>query len=480
MAVDSPALASRRQQATEPESTYLEVIWRRKLIVVAVTLVFAGVTAGVSKTLPPVYSTGSSLLVVQTGEAQTFDAVQAAQVIARTYSDLLKSPNVASLVARRLGAGATTQSVAAAVTIEPIPETQLIRINVEDRNPRRAKSIADAYAAVFISRSQSILGPTVRYSVLLADRAPLPRQPARPKPVLYTIFGTMLGLVAGLGLAFLRERFDTRLRTLDEIESMFDIPVLTRIPRRGKSASSISAFSEAFRVLRTNLQFASPHGAPRTIAVTSTSESEGKTTTVAQLALATSATGVNVVVVEADVHRPELQELFAPTDDGPLRPGLSNYFLGGASLDEIIHPTTLPTIKLVPSGPAVPSLSGLLESRRGFPAIEHLAASGDLVLFDCPPLTLGADPATVAARVDGVILVVDLESATEKGVRQALGRLESVRARVLGFVLNRDRTVEGLDYYGYQLDEAKPVSRRKTRAGGEREGEGELAPPSEQ
>jgi capsular exopolysaccharide synthesis family protein len=464
MAVDSLAVASRRP-VKEPESTYLEVIWRRKLIIAAVTLVFAGATAAVSKTLPPVYSTSSSLLVAQSGEAQTFDAVQAAQVIARTYSDLLESPNVARLVANRLGGGETTRSVERAVTIEPVPETQLIRINAEDRRPRRAQAIADAYAAVFIARSDSLLGPTVKATVLLADRAPFPRQPSRPKPVLYTLFGTMLGLLAGLGLAFLRERFDIRLRTLDDIEAVFDIPVLTRVPRRGKSASSISAFSEAFRVLRTNLQFASPHGAPRTIAVTSSSESEGKTTTVAQLALATSGTGVNVVVVESDVHRPELQELFAPTDDGPLRPGLSNYFLGGASLDEIIHPTTLPTIKLVPSGPAVPSLSGLLESRRGFPAIEHLAAAGDLVLFDCPPLNLGADPATLAARVDGVILVVDLERATEKGVRQAIQRLEAVRARVLGFVLNRDRKVEGLEHYGYPLDESKPVSDRRARAG---------------
>jgi succinoglycan biosynthesis transport protein ExoP len=459
------------------DSTYLEVVWRRKLIIAAVTLLFGAVTAVVSKTLPPVYSTSSSLLVAQSGDTQTFDAVQAAQVVARTYSDLLESPNVARLVARRLGPSVTTGSVERAVSIEPVPETQLIRINAEDRNPRRAKAISDAYAAVFVARSQSLLG-TVKATVLLADSAPLPGQPARPKPVLYTLLGAILGLFAGLGLAFLRERYDIRLRTLDDIESMFDIAVLTRVPRRGKSASSISAFSEAFRVLRTNLQFASPHGTPRTIAVTSTNESEGKTTTVAQLALATSATGVKVVVVEADVHRPELQELFASTDDGPLRPGLSNYFLGGASLDEIIHPTTLPTIKLVPSGPAVPSLSGLLESRRGFPAIEHLAGSGDLVLFDCPPLNLGADPATVAARVDGVILVVDLESATEKGVRNALRRLEAVRATVLGFVLNRDRTVEGLDYYGYQLDESKPVSDRKARDSAQRESE--LAPPSEQ
>lgn len=437
---------------------YLEVIWRRRLIVVATVVAFAVCAALVSSALPRIYSTSSTLLVAQPREG-TFDAVQAAQVAARTYSDLLQSPNVAELVAQRLGGAETRRSVQDAVEIEPVTETQLVRITAEATDPRQAQAIANAYADVFIERSRTTLANTTRVTVSLADTAPLATQPVRPNPTLYTLLAAILGLAAGLGLAFLRERFDTRLRSLAEIESTFDIPILTRVPRRGKTETSISAFTEAFRQLRTNLGFATADGPPRTIAVTSAAEREGKTTTASQLALVTAATGTNVLVVEADMRRPGLQRFFVPNEVEPLRPGLSNYFLGGAPLDAIIHPTTVPTVEFVPSGPAVPSLSGLLESQRGRTAIDDLGSAADMVVFDTPPLGLSADAATVAGRVDGVILVVDLETATVESVRHAIRQLEAVRARVLGFVLNRDRSVEPV-IYGYLEDSAPPAGTR--------------------
>ncbi|MGI8512985.1 MAG: polysaccharide biosynthesis tyrosine autokinase [Solirubrobacteraceae bacterium] len=444
---------------SEPRN--LDVLWRQKWLILGTVVVFGVVAGLISNSLQKIYATSSTLIVAQPSTAQTFDSVQAAQVVARTYADLLGSPNVAGSVAQRIGGGATRQDIEGAVSIEPVVETQLVRITAEDPSPERAKAIADAYADVFIDRSTgaaSDLATTTKALVSLADEAPLPESPDRPKPTLYTLIAVMLGLAIGLGLAFLRERLDTRLRTLDEIESSFDLPVLARVPRRGKTDTSIAAFTESFRVLRTNLQFATPDGAPRTIAITSGKEGEGKTTTTSQLALVTAATGTNVLCVEADLRRPALQRFFVADETEPLRPGLSNYFLGGAALDDVIHPTSIPTVELVPAGPTVPSLSGLLESQRGRTAIEDLAACGDLVIFDTPPLGLGADAATVAGRVDGVILVVDMEEATEKGVRQSLRQLEAVRARVLGFVLNRDKTVEPA-IYGY-LEESTAAGER--------------------
>jgi polysaccharide biosynthesis transport protein len=447
------------------EQTQLQILWRRKWIVIATVVVFGVVAALVSSTLQKVYATSSSLIVAQASDAQSFDAVQAAQVTARTYSDLLKSPNVAGEVAAQLGGTATRGSVQGAVSVDPVPETQLVKITAEDPDPRRAKAIADAYAKVFVERSQATLARDTKATVTLADQAPLPDSPVRPKPRLYTLLAALIGLAVGLALAFLRERLDTRLRTLDEIESSFDLPVLARVPPRGKTDISIAAFTESFRVLRTNLQFATPDGAPRTIAITSAAEGEGKTTTTSQLARVTAATGTRVVVVEADLRRPGLQRFFLPAEPEALRPGLSNYLLGGAELDDIIHPTTVPTVEFVPAGPPVPSLSGLLESERGRSVISDIGAADEMVLFDCPPLGLGADAATVAGRVDGVILVVDLETATEQRVRQAIRQLESVRAQVIGFVLNRDRKMEPVNY-GYLEEAATSAGSRTLSSGG--------------
>jgi succinoglycan biosynthesis transport protein ExoP len=445
----------------EQQTTYLQVIWRRKSIILASVLTFAVVAALVSETLQKVYSTSATLAVKQNSDSQTFDAVQAAQVVARTYGDILQSPNVAQLAANRLNDGQTKQQVQAAISVEPVAETQLIKLTAEDPSPTEAKAIADNYAQAFIDYArQRNLNVTTGASVSIADPAPTPTAPVRPKPTLYTLLATLIGLALGLALAFLRERMDSRIRTLEEIELIFDVPVLARVPARGKTETSIASFTEAYRVLRTNLQFATPEGPPRTIAITSMDEGEGKTTTASQLALVTAATGTNVLVVEADLRRPALQHFFVPGQREALRPGLSNYFLGGASLEEIIHPTTIPTVEFVPAGPTVPSLSGLLESNRGRTVIEDLAACADVTILDCPPLGLGADASTVAGRVDGVILVINLETATEKSVRNALRQLEAVRARVVGFVLNRDKSLETV-YYGYLEDQ---VARQRETA----------------
>lgn len=452
-----------RVSAQDKESTYLDVIWRRKAIVITTVAVFAVVAALVSSTLTKIYATSASLVVNRTGTEQSFDAVQAAQVVARTYSSLLASPNIADLVAKRVGGGATRDSIQGAVAIEPVAETQLVRITAEDESPARAQKIANSYADVFVQRAETQLAGTTQAKVTLADEAALPDSPVRPKPTLYTLLAALVGLGLGLALAFLRDRLDTRMRTLDEIEGAFDVPVLARVPRRGKSDTSIAAFTEAFRLLRTNLQFSTPDGAPRTIAITSADEGEGKTTCTSQLTFVTAAAGTNIVAVEADLRRPALQRFFVPDTAEPLRPGLSNYVLGGAALTEIVHPTSVPTVGFVPSGPTVPSLSGLLESTRGRTVIADLGQTGDRVVFDCPPLGLGADAATIAGRVDGVLLVVNLETATQQSVRQALRQLESVRATVLGLVLNRDKSVEPV-VYGY-LEEGRQTARRTLGAG---------------
>jgi len=192
----------------------------------------------------------------------------------------------------------------------------------------------------------------------------------------------------------------------------------------------------------------------RTIALTSARESEGKTTITAQLALASAEIDAHVLLVDADLIRPSLQKLIMPGHTEPLKPGLSNYLVGGASAEEAIHPTDLPNVDIVPTGPRPPSLAGLLESRRGRAAIADLAGEAELVLLDCPPLGVGADAAVLATRVDGVILVIDMETATQESVRTALRQLENVKARVLGLVLNRDRSAEPTSGYEYLAEQA--------------------------
>ncbi len=412
----------------------------------AIFVVVAGV---LSKALPKVYSATSTLIVVQNENAATFDAVQAAQVTARTYSDVVSAPVIAAQVAHQLGGGETASSVSGAVSVSPVVETQLLRISAENRNPHKAQLLANTYATAVIQYAHQYLAPTAGASVALASSATVPTAPARPKPTLYVLIAAILGLFVGVGVAFLLERLDTRLRSADEVSEHFKEVILARMPRRGRSPASLNAFNEAFGLLRTNLRFASPDGLLDVIAVTSARDGEGKTTCVAQMGSSIAEVGSRVVLVEADFRRPMLQRELMPQELEPLRPGLSNYLVDGCTLDEIVHDTGQSNVELVPTGPLPPNPSAFLESQRIQPALRELAEKADMVLVDCPPLSAGADALTLAGQVDGVIVVVDLERSSERALRGVLRQLEAVHAPVLGFVLNRDRSAELAYDYEY-------------------------------
>ena len=441
------------------DETVLSVLWRRKWIVIVTFLVLSAGTAALSKSLPKIYATSSRLIVVQAQDASSFDAAQAAQVTARTYADLIANANFAQEVANRIGGGTTKDDIETATSFEAVTDTQLLKITAEDRSAAKAQRIANTYALVFVDYARTRLATTTKATVSLAAAAPLPDAPARPKPTLYTVLAGILGLVLGTALAFLRERLDFRFRSSEDIETRFDVPVLGRIPRRGKGEISVNNFTDAFRVLRTNLAFAAGERRLRTLVIASGLEGEGKTTTVVQLALANAEIGTSVLLVDADIRRPALEQAIVPNRTEPLEPGFGDYLVGRATLDEVIHPTGTSNVDLVPAGSAPqssvpgdatpPSLSDLLETRLGRTALGGFAASGDLVVLDTPPLSVGADAAVLAGRVDGVILVVDLEDSTEQSVRNALRQLEAVKANVLGLVLNRDRSAEATSGYEY-------------------------------
>jgi capsular exopolysaccharide synthesis family protein len=440
------------------------VLWRRKWIVIGVFLAFAITAAIVSKTMPKVYETDSTLIVSSNSKGQTFDQVQASQALARSFEQIIGSPNIAELVADRLGDGTTKKYILDHTSSEPIAQTQLIRITAEDRNQERAKHVANVFAAAFVDYARrNLVGPT-EATISVADLAPFPTAAARPKPTLYTLVAALLGLALGVGLAFLRDRLDRRLRTPSDVEARFEIPVLARVPRRGRSEASISAFNESYRILRTNLQFAAGQSGLDSIAITSGAEGEGKTTTVIQLAMASAEVGMRVAILEADLRRPALQHRVRPDVVQPLRPGFSNYLVEGTPLEQVIHQTNLPGVSLIPCGPVPPNPAGLLETSRARGIVRELQNRFDLVVVDCPPLQVAADASIVSGFVDGVIVVVDLNTSEEDTVRDAIRRLRAVHAPLVGLLLNRDRGAE-VSRYDYYLS-AKP---KRGRRGAEEE-----------
>jgi protein-tyrosine kinase len=207
-----------------------------------------------------------------------------------------------------------------------------------------------------------------------------------------------------------------------------------------------SAASEAFRTLRTNIQFAGLDQPCRTVVVTSAGPEEGKSTSVANFGVVSAQAGSRVCVVDSDLRRPTLHRLFNVSNAR----GLTTALLEGLPFAEVAQPTLVPNLFVLPSGPLPPNPAELVGSQRMHEGLRTAGKSFDLVLCDSPPLMAVGDAAALAAQCDGVIFVIRVGKTAHDVLRRVVDQIEAVKGRVLGVVLNRADSRRDGYYYYYQ------------------------------
>jgi non-specific protein-tyrosine kinase len=203
-----------------------------------------------------------------------------------------------------------------------------------------------------------------------------------------------------------------------------------------------SPAAEAYRTLRTNIQFSSLDQQLRTLLITSAGPDEGKSTTVANLAVIMAQAEQRIILVDCDLRRPSLHTLFGLTNEH----GLTSVILEQGEAPLPLQPTEVPGLNLLASGPMPPRPADLLGSKRMEGLIERLTAEADMVLFDTPPVTAVTDAAVLATRLDGVLLVLQAGHTRRDRAREARRLLEKVKANMIGVVLNNAQLEMG---YGY-------------------------------
>lgn len=293
----------------------------------------------------------------------------------------------------------------------------------------------------------------------LVAAAELPTSPSSPQPVRTGILALVIGLGLGAGGALVRDRLDDRTVGKHDMESEISAPVLGIVPsvdgwRRKSSVLLVSRdapktpAAEAYRTIRTNLQFLGQTEGVKVIAVTSASLGEGKSTTVANLAISFVQTGARVIVLSADLRKPRLHEFFGIENVG----GLSDLLEERIGVTAAVHRCGYDNLLVVPSGSVPQHPAELLSSARMGRLISYLRGVADVVLLDTPPTLAVADTLTIAGMVDGVVIVADARSTTRPAMAHVRERLEQVGARILGGVYNNyDVSKAGRDgrYYGY-------------------------------
>jgi capsular exopolysaccharide synthesis family protein len=293
-------------------------------------------------------------------------------------------------------------------------------------------------------------------SITISTPAQLPQSPVRPNKRLNTLLGLIGGLMLGIAVAFLIEYLDDTLKSSDDVNRVLGLATLgavVRVPSgMGTDQGTLitiksprAPYAEAYRNLRTNLQFAFLDGAsPSSFVVSSAEPGEGKTTTVANLAVVMAQMGKKVILVDTDLRRPTLHKVF----NLPREPGLTNLLLGESpSIDSVLWETPVPGLWFLASGTPPPNPAELLASKWMGKLVVALKQRADIVLFDSPPILPVTDAALLAAKTGNLLWVVGAGKTRTDHLRRAREALAQVDTKVLGVVLNRVSASRGYGYY---------------------------------
>ncbi|HET7568441.1 MAG TPA: polysaccharide biosynthesis tyrosine autokinase [Gaiellaceae bacterium] len=471
---------------------FLRIARRRKWLILAAIVVVPLAAYYHAKRQPPVFQASSQVLLTPQNPAAAYAGVGGSSSASvdpvrygATQSFLARSPAVVNSVLREadnpnLNAGILLGST----SVTSLSDANLLVFTARGGTPDIAQQLANLYAQGFtqyrrhvdsagvkgamaqLQKSLDGLGKnetalrgqiidkleSLRTIQSLQAQATYLARPAgpgiqvAPRPQRDAMLGLVLGIVIGVGLAFLRDASDTRIRTTDEIGDRLGMPLLGHLPELDKRSRAerrlvmldepYGASAEMFRMLRTSIDLANLDRHAHAIMVTSASEGEGKTTTACNLAIAFAASGRRVVLLDLDLRRPTVHNLLGLAS----RPGLTDVAVGQAALTEALVKVTLEddhsggSFMVLPSGPMPPNPGEFAGTTAVGELLAELQAMSDLVIVDTPPVLQVAEAMSVSSRVDAMLVVVNVAAAKRGQIAEMHRQLERSPVKKLGFV----------------------------------------------
>lgn len=537
---------------------YLHVLRRRKWIVLQAVVLVPAAAIAFSLHQQKLYQAQAKVLLSAQNLAAQLTGTQNTGVsepqseIVQTQAEVARVPDIAAAVLRRVPApGLTVQGFLSASGVSASPNADILTFSVTNHDPVLAERLVDEYASAYtvyrrrldtsaIHNALASVDERIRrlvkagggrsslYSSLIERQETLATMSAlqtsnasvvqnaskatltQPKTSRNGILGLFLGIVLGIGLAFLWEALDTRVRSAQEIGARLGLPLLGRIPAPRKSLRESNRLvmlgdpsateAEAFRMLRTSLEFATLGRDVRSIMITSAVEQEGKSTTIANLAVALARAGQRVILVDLDLRRPYLDRFFNLQG-----PGITQVALGRATLEEALTQGTVAltvrparpaaaaasasahvrvtangngygdaralkgVLAVLPSGPTPPDPGEFVGTAALSELLVELRSLADVVLVDAPPVLHVGDALTLSSKVDGIIVATKMKIVRRHMLGELARQLAGSPTPVLGYVVTGAQEDGG---YGYGYDDygyaPRPYERREhpERVGG--------------
>lgn len=461
---------------------FLMVLRRRWLSIVAIILVAVSISSVATFLQTPQFESRSRVFL-SVDVRDTTDAYAAslfASNRAASYADLASSTQLAARVIDQLDLEMSSEDLSDDISAEVLETTSLIEMRVRSDDPQDARTIADTATDEFIKYIADLETPTEgsqpQIIAQITDDASLNRTQVSPNVVLNLVVAVLIGLLLGLALAIAREILDRTIRTADHVAELTEAPVLASIGFDNdiKTAplltdlGGFAARTEAFRLLRTNLQFIDLDHPPRCLVLSSAVPGEGKTMTSTNLAVALAQTGRNTLIIDADLRRPRVASTLG------LDPaiGLTTALVGKTEIHDAIQVHEPSGLHVLASGAKPPNPTEILQSKITHDLIRRLRSSYDMVIIDAPPLLPVADAAVLSTLADGVIVVVRHGRTTKDQVQEAINRLQQVGARIYGVVVNMVAKRAVGSYYYYYYEETSPTGGKRTGKDGGKDGRG--------
>ena len=406
-------------------------------------------------------------------EVRSFDAqIQDAKSQLASEATIATAQDIAPLQARVWIAEASLQALRSAddralLRLRRLPalEYRLAQLTSDLQSRQKTYEILDE------KRQQLRITEQARVALarIVAPAKP-PEAPVRPRRSVNLLLGVMLGLLLGLGLVMLAERLDDRVHSEEESATACGAPLLGVIRRmRGTEAVLLAASDErsdlleSFRALRTSITLSAADTPVRVLVITSSRPSEGKTTIAYDLARVLALDGRRTIIVDADLRRPSLHNCLQCPNDA----GLTNVAVGQKSVADVLRETETPGLQAILAGPVPPNPPELLNSGAWRRALDDLRGMAEYVIIDTPPLTMFTDAQVLASMSDATIMVVSSSETNAGQLRESHRLLDTVGARLLGFVMNKvERRFGSGYYYSYAYhygEDSESGTRRKSR-----------------
>lgn len=432
--------------------------WRTIVVATIVGVLLAGIT---TLLIPRTYSADARTFVSVSGDANTVgNVLNGAQFTldrVQSYTQLVQSPRVLGPVSLSLGYRVKPTQVSASNPLN----TVLIDVQAQSSSKSQSVQIANAVALqlgrVIVDLETPLGGGVSPVKVSLVQPASVTSVAHSPKLSVNLVLGFLLGLAVGVGTVLLRDVLDTSIKSLEQAQVAANANLIGAIGfdpdakiRPLVALDQRSARSEAFRTIRTNLEFIDVDNPPKAIVVTSSLPVEGKSTTAVNLAITLSQAGKKVCLIEADLRKPRVADYLGV--DGAV--GLTSVLSGQQGLEEALVSWNRGMLTVLPSGPIPPNPSELLGSEHMERLLTQLRESFDYVVVDATPLLPVTDAAVVARIADGALMVIRYGKTTREQAARASDLLAAAGARLLGTVLNfvppSGRAGSGYGYgYGY-------------------------------